>query len=369
MPSSTWIGDNGAPIATAVIVRDEATIRAGRSVFMLEWHGSRFAKGAGVEFVDGRVRGPAMREVEREIERAAARGVSLLPAGETGTGKEAAARLFHDAGPNSRGSFTVLNCADLRGDTVTARLFGAKKGSHSTADRDKPGAFDDAHGGTLYLDEIHQLAIDVQPQLLRAVETKRIAPLGTTVTHAVDVQICTGTNVDLRDRIADGRFAADLFYRLRQAEVRLPPLRKRREEIPYLVRLALAKENLQQLRVRHELIEACLLRIWPGNVRELLAAVRVAAHRANDSGSPRLEPKHLEAGELAAPRPKAAPAPATNAAIAALPKHRQASLQLFGEALERNGGSVKAAAEEVGIEISTAYEWRDLLAGKPRRRR
>ena len=97
-------------------------------------------------------------------------------------------------------ALTVVNCADLRGDTVSARLFGAKKASHS--DREKPGAFDDADRGTLYLDEIHQLATDVQPQLLRAVETKRIAPLGTMVTHAVDVQICAGTNVDLRDRVA-----------------------------------------------------------------------------------------------------------------------------------------------------------------------
>jgi DNA-binding NtrC family response regulator len=361
---------NGTPISGAVVVADEAVVRAGRTVFLLQWHGARFANGAGVETIEGRVRGRDMRDVEREIERAAARGVPLLIVGETGTGKKHAAHLFHAAGPNSRGPFTEVNCSNIGGDTATAQLFGAKKGSHSTADRDTPGAFVEAHGGALFLDELHQLASDVQPKLLRTVETKRVQPLGTTQTRAVDVQICSATNVDLRARIDAGQFQADLFYRLRGAEVRLPPLRKRPEEIPFLIRLALATENVQ-LPVRHELVEACLLRAWPGNVRELIATVGAAARGAKDSKASRLQPKHLppDPAPPALATPSVAPSSPTNSAIAALPKHRQLALQVFDAALTRHGGSVKAAAEEVGIETSTAYEWRDLLAGKPRRRR
>ena len=199
-------------------------------------------------------------------------GVPILVLGETGTGKELFARFIHMLSNISRGPFVPINCAAIPHDLVESILFGHKKGAFTGAIADQLGKFDLADKGTLFLDELGDLPLSTQAKLLRVLEDGIVEPLGRSKSHKVDVRIVGATNRDLKKLVKHGKFREDLFYRLNVGEIRLPPLRERRSDIPKLALLVLDKLN-NSLRHPKRLSTAALNRLqshsWPGNVRDL----------------------------------------------------------------------------------------------------
>jgi transcriptional regulator with AAA-type ATPase domain len=231
---------------------------------------------------DGVVGGPTLRralEAVTRVARSTTRGSGLLIVGETGTGKEIAARTFHELGPKSQGPFKAVNCATIPKDLAERLLFGSRRGAFSGA-TDAPGYVQSAHGGSMFLDEIGELPLEVQSKLLRMIETGEALRLGSTRHETVDLRLCAATWRDLREEVRCGRFREDLYFRIGQPEVRLAPLRERVEEIPWHVQAVLddmASDGQGRLAAAVEFVEACALRSWPGNVRELRGEVRRAA--------------------------------------------------------------------------------------------
>jgi two-component system, NtrC family, response regulator AtoC len=230
---------------------------------------------------------PAMAEVRQRILQVAAAdrlgeaGPTVLVTGETGTGKELAARAIHAAGPRSSGPFVEINCAAIPSALLEGELFGFEKGAYTDARTSKPGLFEAADGGTLLLDEIGLLDVALQAKLLKAIEDRAVRRLGALSPRRVDVRIVAATNRDLESAVRDGSFRADLLYRLRVLTVDMPPLRGRADDI-----WLLAQHALERVRERYALGEtrwdpsardALVAYPWPGNVRELIHVVERAA--------------------------------------------------------------------------------------------
>jgi DNA-binding NtrC family response regulator len=209
----------------------------------------------------------AMREIFGVLERVAPTTVTVLVEGESGTGKELAARSIHAASPRASQPYVVFDCASVPSELAESELFGHKKGAFSGAVSDRAGAFTRAHGGTLCLDEMGEMPIDLQPKLLRALETGEVRAVGDDATKRVDVRVVASTNRDLRAESQRGRFRADLLYRLEVVKVRIPPLRNRPEDIPGLVTAILAGKV--QGPFEGENMSRLMAYGWPGNVREL----------------------------------------------------------------------------------------------------
>src|SRR6184192_1999923 len=187
-----------------------------------------------LEFCGMLGRSPSMQEVFSLIQRLAPHAKVVLISGQTGTGKELCARAFHQAGPRRGRPFVTINCSAVVDTLFESELFGHVRGAFTGAVDSKPGMFEAAQGGTLFLDEIGELPLSVQAKLLRALEYGEVQRVGSLQPKRVDVTVIAATNRDLRAEVAGGRFRGDLFYRLNVVEVRLPPLRERREDIPYL---------------------------------------------------------------------------------------------------------------------------------------
>ena len=185
-----------------------------------------------LEFCGMLGRSPAMQEVFSLIQRLAPHAKSVLLSGETGTGKELAARAFHQVGPRRTRPFLTVNCSAVVSTLFESELFGHVRGAFTGAVESKPGLFEAAQGGTLFLDEVGELPQNVQAKLLRALEFGEVQRVGSLQTKRLDVTVIAATNRDLRAEVASGRFRGDLFYRLNVIEVELPPLRVRREDIP-----------------------------------------------------------------------------------------------------------------------------------------
>jgi transcriptional regulator with AAA-type ATPase domain len=234
----------------------------------------------GFEFQDTLVIGPRLASAWKTVRRAATKDRVLHITGETGTGKEVAARLFHSASARAGQPFVAVNCATIPPLLAERLLFGARKGAYSGAEANSDGWLSTAHGGTLLLDEIGELPLEVQAKLLRALETGEVFALGAARPILVDVAFCSATHADLRQRVAAGAFREDLYFRIARPSVRLPPLRERREEIPWIVQAALSRES----RAPHvSLIAEALMRPWPGNVRELIRETVAAAHASPEA--------------------------------------------------------------------------------------
>ncbi|VFQ43196.1 sigma-54-dependent transcriptional regulator [Desulfoluna butyratoxydans] len=199
--------------------------------------------------------------------------VTVLIRGETGTGKDLAARIIHEASARKAKPFVTVNCPALPEGLLESELFGHKKGAFTNADTDKVGLFDQARGGTLFLDEIGDLTPGLQTKLLRVLQNREIRPLGDTESHTVDVRILAATNQALESKIDDTSFRADLFYRLNVATVTMPPLRDIRDDIPLLVEHFLSKASrdlkLPRKQLSPVLMASVCNRPWPGNTREL----------------------------------------------------------------------------------------------------
>jgi two-component system response regulator HydG len=233
-----------------------------------------------LEFCGMLGRSPGMQEVFSLIQRLAPHAKIVLVSGETGTGKELAARAFHQAGPRRTKPFVTINCSAVVDTLFETELFGHVRGAFTGAVESKPGLFEAAQGGTLFLDEIGELPLSVQAKLLRALENGEVQRVGSLQPRKVDVAVLAATNRDLRAEVAAGRFRGDLFYRLNVVEVALPPLRERREDIPYLTAAlmrACAQRMHKPLQGLTPGAERMLLSArWDGNVRELKNVVERA---------------------------------------------------------------------------------------------
>ena len=219
-----------------------------------------------------------MSEVLGVARRIAPTPLSILLTGETGTGKEMLARAIHRASDRAGRPMVPFNCTAVPRDMIESQLFGYRKGAFTGADSSFAGIIRSAAGGTLFLDEIAEVPLEVQPKLLRFLETHEIHPLGEPQPIHVDVRVIAATNARLEQLVADGRFREDLFYRLNVVRLKLPPLRERREEIPPLVDHYLRKYGEEQKKGRltlgDETLEYLLLYAWPGNLRQLANEVR-----------------------------------------------------------------------------------------------
>jgi transcriptional regulator with PAS, ATPase and Fis domain len=198
---------------------------------------------------------------------------NILILGESGTGKELIARAIHFNSARARGPFITLNCAAVPGALLESELFGHVRGAFTDAKKDRRGLFLEASGGTLFLDEIGEIAINLQAKLLRAIEEKEVRPLGANKNEKVDARLISATNQDLEQRVQQGSFRQDLYYRLNVIRIELPPLRERTEDIPILADHFLRKFAAQARRtvtgIDHDALRALMSHRWPGNVREL----------------------------------------------------------------------------------------------------
>lgn len=364
---------NGVDVKARVYLQGRGVVVLGRSVVLLEDDINRFIVYGGVEATD-RIEGPTLRACLEEVRYAAKERLNLLVSAETGSGKEHAAAVFHAASPNAQGKLISVNCATVRPEMAERVFFGAKRGAYSGAVADERGHFEAAHGGVLHLDEVQQLDAQVQASLLRAIELKEVVRLGESQARKVNTQVVCTTNVDLDARVASGAFRDDLLYRIRQHHVRLPPLRDRLEEMPFLVRLAVG-ESRHTLQPRANFLESVLLRPWPGNVRSMLDEVRGAVRKASLRRDDKLDVEDLppapplDRGRFNAPtRSPTVNSTDLGEVAASLPPEKLAELRAFQIEFARCG-DVRAAGEALGFGKSKAYELKELLDGKTPRRR
>lgn len=214
-----------------------------------------------------------MQDVFEMVRRVAPTEASVLVTGESGTGKELIARAIHQGGPRSKAPFVAINCAAIPANLLESELFGHVRGSFTGAVRDHAGKFQQADGGTLFLDEVGEMPIELQPKLLRVLQEMEVEPLGGKA-RSVDVRIIAATNQDVEHAIEEGRFREDLYYRLAVIPIEMPPLRRRAEDIPLLVRHFLERFSRAEPPDISDEAMACMTAYpWPGNVRELQNAV------------------------------------------------------------------------------------------------
>ena len=220
---------------------------------------------------------PSMQKLYRRIERLAPTDATVLIAGESGTGKELVARALHRLSPRRDAPFIAVNCAAIPEGLIEAEFFGAERGAYTGANASRAGHFEQARRGTLFLDELGELPLALQPKLLRALQEGRITRVGGRGEIELDVRVLAATNRDLKREMAEGRFREDLYYRLAVVTLQLPPLRERREDIPMLVehlaQRAAARHRLVPAPFPKTVLRALMDRPWPGNVRELAHSV------------------------------------------------------------------------------------------------
>lgn len=227
---------------------------------------------------------PALREVFRLVEKVAPTSSTILIRGESGTGKELVARAVHSRSPRSGKPFFAINCAAIPENLLESELFGHEKGSFTGAIMARQGLFEVAQGGTIFLDELGELSLDLQPKLLRALEQREIRRVGSNKPIKIDVRVIAATNRNLAEEVKAGRFREDLFYRLSVVRLILPPLRERKEDLPHLTKHILARGlfnrdadgNQRTQGVSREALDALMNYEWPGNVRELVNVVERA---------------------------------------------------------------------------------------------
>ncbi|HHJ36200.1 MAG TPA: sigma-54-dependent Fis family transcriptional regulator [Gammaproteobacteria bacterium] len=250
---------------------------------------------------------PTMKDALRLLHTAADCDVTVLMLGETGVGKEIFSQALHKISKRSQKPFVAVNCAALPKDLVEAELFGVEKGAFTGADKSRPGRFERAHGGILFLDELGELSSEAQAKLLRILQTGEFDRVGDTATRKVDVRIIAATNSDLEAKVQEGGFRADLYYRLNVFPVTIPPLRDRTEDLPGLIKKFLGRYNVKYSKqvagVTNLAMEWFKRYAWPGNIRELENVIERGVLMTNTGNLidtehliARLEPEHSIVG-------------------------------------------------------------------------
>jgi len=287
-----------------------------------------------------------MRNILEILPAVADSDCTVLIEGETGTGKELLARAIHGESRRRAAPFVAVNCAAVPETLLESELFGVRAGAYTDARRDRPGRFARAQGGTLLLDEIGEISTAVQVKLLRVLEEHRFEPLGGTGPVDADVRVIAATNRDLRALVLDDGFREDLYYRINVMRLELPPLRRRREDIPLLADHFVARLNRRQGRrvegLSAEAIALLAAHDWPGNVRELENAIEHAFVICQDE---RIEPHHLPEHL----RGRVVVQMDVRSAV------RIAEAEVIAEALRRNRNNRVAAARELGMHRSTFF--------------
>ena len=296
-----------------------------------------------------------IRQVIHIIRMVGPRRATVLITGETGAGKEVAARALHLAGPRARGPLVAVNCTALPENLLESELFGHVRGAFTGAVQSRVGRFEQAQGGTIFLDEIGDLPLELQAKLLRVLQEREFQRLGSSDTVQVDVRVVAATNCDLERRIAEGRFREDLFYRLNVVPIQMPPLRRRPGDIPLLARhfveRVCAAEGVPLKAFTAEAFSWLSSYGWPGNVRELENVIEMAVAMSGDRGvlEARDFPLAGRAGAWGAPPSPAVPDCGMNY------EETVASIErgILRQALAKTGGNKKAAAEMLGLKRTT----------------
>jgi transcriptional regulator with GAF, ATPase, and Fis domain len=336
-----------------------------------------------------------MREIFAQLEKISPSDLTCLVTGETGTGKELIARGIHNASKRKKQPFVVLDCGSIPRELIESTLFGHEKGSFTGAVGQHKGCFEQANGGTIFLDEIGELDIMLQPKLLRVLESREIKRVGGDRTIKVDVRVLAATNRDLRAEVNKGTFREDLYFRLSVVNVELPPLRERTDDVPTIAQHFLrdvASRRGITMSFGQDAMAAMQSHRWPGNVRELRNVVERAAalsdgpvisradlvfgreagpsvivsHDLMQAGSQAAQAAAAEMSGLAAPPPGAGPAifdPALLKPGYGFKVAKQTVVDAFETAylkvlLERNEGNITRSAQEAGL---TRYHLRELL--------
>ena len=296
----------------------------------------------------------AMNRLADQIQRLQGHNLTVLITGESGTGKDLVARAIHVGSPRSAAMFLPYNCTTTTRDLADSQLFGHRRGSFTGAVTDQQGLIRTAAGGTLFLDEIGDLPLDIQPKLLRFLEQGEIMPVGETRPLAVDVRVLAATNADLEQRVTEGKFREDLYYRLAVIRIHVPPLRERREEVPHLstffLRDACDRLGKPDVHLSAGTLDLFARYWWPGNVRQLRNEIQRAVALSPPGGS--IEPDQLSA-DLSAPGPGASVQtliserswPASNLASAV----EQVERSVISSALGRSGGNISETARVLGL--------------------
>jgi len=334
-----WVGDAVTLGQTAITVKAEAGERIELPTE------TRFGEAVGAS--------ASMRLLFEALRRAATGDHTVLLVGESGTGKDVLARGLHAESPRARRPFVVFDCSAVAPSLVEAELFGHVKGAFSGADTARVGLLEQASGGTLFLDEVGELPLELQPKLLRVLETRQVRPIGSNVTRAADVRVVAATHRDLQARVAARAFREDLYFRLAVVVAEIPPLRERREDLPLLVAHFLARqtpprrlEDLPQGAL--ELLES---HGWPGNVRELWNTV-TRLMLFPSLGPAALSPETGRASRVKGALERVAHLPLKEAREAMVLEFELAYLELK---LKEHGGQVAAAAEAMGVSRQFLY--------------
>ena len=301
----------------------------------------------------------AVAQVIRQVAQVAESAFTVLLQGETGTGKELVARAIHQQSPRGSAPFVAVDCGAIPETLVESELFGHERGAFTGAQSRREGKFQLARGGTLFLDEIGNLPHAIQAKLLRALEQREVHPLGSARAVAVDARIIAATNAELQEGVKAGRFRADLYYRLSEFTITLPPLRSRREDISYLAQRFIDEVSMELgrpvRRIVDEAMQALLRHDWPGNVRELKNVIRKAALVATDE----VTVEHLPALTAGAPAP---PRPGPEHAVEGLSLREvaelaavQAEQELIRQVLQVTKGNKSQAARLLRTDYTTLH--------------
>ena len=299
-----------------------------------------------------------MRRLQHVIRLVASRRATVLITGETGTGKELGARALHMAGNRRSGPMVAVNCSALPESLLESELFGHVRGAFTGAFQNRVGRFEQAQGGTLFLDEIGELPMELQTKLLRVLQEREVQRLGSSETIKLDIRVVAATNCDLSRRIDEGRFREDLFYRLNVVPLEMPPLRKRREDVPLLavhfVDRVCRAEGIPVKVLMRETIERLCDYSWPGNVRQLENMVEMAVALSGDRHT-------LAPADFPLPSPFAERLVAGRAPVVAVPdggldyEQTLAVIErsILEQALRKTGGNKKAAADMLRLKRTT----------------
>ncbi|HEX4166082.1 MAG TPA: sigma-54 dependent transcriptional regulator [Bryobacteraceae bacterium] len=293
-------------------------------------------------------RSPGMREIFNTVERVAPTRATVLLAGESGVGKDMIARAIHQHSPRKNHPFVKINCTALPENLMESELFGYEKGAFTGANTTKPGRFEQADKGTAFLDEIGDVPANIQVKLLRILQERQFERLGSNVTRNVDVRIVAATNVDLRGALEQGRFREDLYYRLNVVPINVPPLRERKEDIPFLamhfVRKLAADLGSPIKEVSPAAMDRLVAHPWPGNVRELENTIERSLVLASGEA--------LEAADVRLEAPRGLPNAGVTQQAPLLPEGETLEhweQMMIREALRRANGNKSQAARLLGL--------------------
>jgi DNA-binding NtrC family response regulator len=293
-------------------------------------------------------RSRVMQDISRLIEKVARTASTVLVTGESGVGKEVVARTIHAQSPRRDKVFLPVNCSAIPENLLESQLFGHVKGAFTGANSTQEGLFQRAREGTIFLDEIGEMPLSLQPKLLRVIEEKKVMPVGSSNPISVDVRIIASTNRDLNEEVAKKRFREDLYYRLNVVGIHVPPLRERREDIPFLVEHLIARHN-QEMKKSYKGLDNAAMRIfmslpWRGNVRELDNLLERAMILGDDEW---VTPKNLPVSE-----PSMDGHMGDDKLDAALQAYEKIHIE---KTLDKSGRDKKLAAERLGLSLSTLY--------------